>query len=283
MKTIQASGKTLDGAVENALQQLGLNRDQVEVKVLQEGGFLRNFKVEVTQILTPAQKIQEFLQNIITKMGVADGVVELGQSDDAILLNIKCENTGNVIGYRGETLDALQYLCSLMLNEKSSGFKRVILDCEGYRQKREKTLKKLAGNIEQKVKRTGVAVSLEPMNPYERRIIHTALQNSKHVTTESEGQGVNRHIVVSPKEQSNILNSLNAPRKTLNFVYRSEKKTRRERKQKAYNQKEPCKKQGSFFTPIYSMQLLHDCLKDNVTNAILVFATLCVFTRLYFR
>ena len=227
MKTIQASGKTLDGAVENALQQLGLTREQVEVKVLQEGGFLRNFKVEVTQILTPAQKIQEFLQNIITKMGVADGVVELGQSDDAILLNIKCENTGNVIGYRGETLDALQYLCSLMLNEKSSGFKRVILDCEGYRQKREKTLKKLAGNIEQKVKRTGVAVSLEPMNPYERRIIHTALQNSKHVTTESEGQGVNRHIVVSPKEQSNILNSLNAPRKTLNFVYRSEKKKRR--------------------------------------------------------
>ena len=108
-----------------------------------------------------------------------------------------------------------------MLNEKSSGFKRVILDCEGYRQKREKTLKKLAGNIEQKVKRTGVAVSLEPMNPYERRIIHTALQNSKYVTTESEGQGVNRHIVVSPKNQSNILNAINAPRKTLNFVYRS--------------------------------------------------------------
>ncbi|MBO5867265.1 MAG: protein jag [Clostridia bacterium] len=226
MKTIQASGKTLDGAVENALKQLELTRDQVEVKVLQEGGFLRNFKVEVTEILTPAQKIQEFLQNIITKMGV-DGVVELGQQDDAIVLNIKCENTGNVIGYRGETLDALQYLCSLMLNEKSSGFKRVILDCEGYRQKREKTLKKLAGNIEQKVKRTGVAVSLEPMNPYERRIIHTALQNSKYVTTESEGQGVNRHIVVSPKNQSNILNAVNAPRKTLNFVYRSEKKKRR--------------------------------------------------------
>ena len=151
MKTIQASGRTLDGAVENALAELGLTRDQVDVKVIQEGGFLKQYKVEVTQILTPAQKIQEFLQNIITKMGV-DGVVELGQQDDAILLNIKCENTGNVIGYRGETLDALQYLCSLMLNEKSSGFKRVILDCEGYRQKREKTLKKLAGNIEQKVK-----------------------------------------------------------------------------------------------------------------------------------
>ncbi len=226
MKTIQASGRTLDGAVENALAELGLTREQVDVKVIQEGGFLKQYKVEVTEILSPAQKIQEFLQNIITKMGV-DGIVELGQQDDAILLNIKCENTGNVIGYRGETLDALQYLCSLMLNEKSSGFKRVILDCEGYRQKRERTLKKLASNIEQKVKRTGVAVSLEPMNPYERRIIHTALQNSKYVTTASEGQGVNRHIVVSPKQQSNILNALNGPRKTLNFVYRSEKKKRR--------------------------------------------------------
>ena len=226
MKTIQASGRTLDGAVENALAELGLTREQVDVKVIQEGGFLKQYKVEVTEILSPAQKIQEFLQNIITKMGV-DGVVELGQQDDAILLNIKCENTGNVIGYRGETLDALQYLCSLMLNEKSSGFKRVILDCEGYRQKRERTLKKLASNIEQKVKRTGVAVSLEPMNPYERRIIHTALQNSKYVTTASEGQGANRHIVVSPKQQSNILNALNGPRKTLNFVYRSEKKKRR--------------------------------------------------------
>ncbi len=227
MKTIQASGKTLDGAVENALAELGLTREQVDVKVLQEGGFLKNYKVEVTEIQTPAQKIQDFLQNVITKMGIDDGVVELGQQDDAVLLNIKCEHTGNVIGYRGETLDALQYLCSLMLNDKDGTFKRVILNCEDYRQKREKTLKKLAGNIEQKVKRTGVAVSLEPMNPYERRIIHTALQDSKYVTTESEGQGTGRHVVVSPKAQSNILNAVNAPRKTLNFVYRSEKKRRR--------------------------------------------------------
>lgn len=227
MKTIQASGKTLDGAVENALAELGLTREQVDVKVLQEGGFLKNYKVEVTEIQTPAQKIQDFLQNVITKMGIDDGVVELGQQDDAVLLNIKCEHTGNVIGYRGETLDALQYLCSLMLNDKDGTFKRVILNCEDYRQKREKTLKKLAGNIEQKVKRTGVAVSLEPMNPYERRIIHTALQDSKYVTTESEGQGTGRHVVVSPKARSNILNAVNAPRKTLNFVYRSEKKRRR--------------------------------------------------------
>ncbi len=227
MKKIEATGKTLDGAIENALKQLELTREQVEVKVLQEGGFLKNFKVEVTEKQTDAQRIQEFLQNIITKMGITDAIVEVAEINDAIALNIKCEETGNIIGYRGEVLDALQYLCSLMLNDKNKTFKRVTLDCEGYRQKREKTLRKLASNIEQKVKRTGVAVSLEPMNPYERRVIHTALQNSKYVTTESEGQGVSRHIVVAPKQQNNILNAPNAKRQTLNFVYRSDKKRRK--------------------------------------------------------
>ena len=88
-------------------------------------------------------------------------------------------------------------------------------------------MQRLASNIEQKVKRTGKEVSLEPMNPYERRIIHTSLQGSKYVTTQSEGQGNGRHVVIVPLNQSDILNAPNAPRKTLNFVYRSEKKRRR--------------------------------------------------------
>ena len=103
----------------------------------------------------------------------------------------------------------------------------MVIDTAGYREKREKSLRRLASNLEAKVKRTGRAVKLEPMNPYERRIIHTALQNSSYVTTESEGQGGGRHVVVSPKEKSNILNAPNAPRRTLNFVYRSDKKRRR--------------------------------------------------------
>ena len=114
-----------------------------------------------------------------------------------------------------------------MLDSNESSFKRVTLDAENYRAKREKILRRLAGNIEQKVKRTGKEVSLEPMNPYERRIIHTALQSSKYVTTQSEGQGNARHVVITPLNKSDILNAPNAPRKTLNFVYRSEKKRRR--------------------------------------------------------
>ena len=175
---------------------------------------------------TELSKIQDFLQTVLNKMGL-DCTATAEQQDDVIALVISGEDSSVAIGYRGETLDALQYLCSLQLNGKSSGFKRVTLDAEGYRAKREKTLQRLALNLEQKVKRTGREAKLEPMNPYERRVIHTALQNSKYVTTQSEGQGAARHVVISPIQQSDILNSPNAPRKTLNFVYRSEKKRRR--------------------------------------------------------
>ena len=171
-------------------------------------------------------KIQEFLQTVLNKMGL-NCQVELSEDDDAVALNIVGEDASVAIGYHGETLDALQYLCSLQLNGRKSGFRRVTLDAEGYRSKREKTLARLAMNLEQKVKRTGREAKLEPMNPYERRVIHTTLQNSKYVTTQSEGQGSARHVVITPINQNDILNSPNAPRKTLNFVYRSEKKRRR--------------------------------------------------------
>lgn len=173
------------------------------------------------------EQIQEFLQTVLNKMDLANCSVEAIPDGEAIVMNISGDDANHAIGYRGETLDALQYLCNLLLDSASCGFKRVTLDTEGYRAKREKILQRLASNIEQKVKRSGKAVSLEPMNPYERRIIHTALQGSKYVTTQSEGQGNGRHVVITPVNQSNILNAPNAPRKTLNFVYRSEKKRRR--------------------------------------------------------
>lgn len=189
----------------------------------QEGQVVQHETVEGCE----PHKIKVFLQTVLEKMGLNSCVVEMSEQDDALALNITGEDASVAIGYRGETLDALQYLCSLLLNGKNDGFRRVTLDAEGYRSKREKTLQRLASNLEQKVKRTGREEKLEPMNPYERRVIHTALQHSKYVTTQSEGQGAQRHVVVSPKEQSNILNAPNAPRKTLNFVYRSEKKRRR--------------------------------------------------------
>ena len=245
MKSTVSTGKTLDAAVEHALKELGLARDQVEVKVLQEGGFLKSYKVEVTEIeaeVVPEEtidadevqaaieevateadngelgaqtnKIKEFLANVLEKMGITGVTVQAKEVGDVVALTIVGDNATAAIGHRGEVLDALQYLSSLMLSEHGSGFRRVTVDAEGYRGKREKTLQRLAQN-------------LEPMNPYERRIIHTTLQNSKYVTTESDGQGNQRHVVIRPVSQSNVLNSPNAPRKTLNFVYRSDKKRRK--------------------------------------------------------
>lgn len=193
----------------------------------------KNAELEVAEVATDeagavseSQQIQDFLQNVLIKMGLTCQV-ELSEVDDSIVLNIVGDDAANVIGYRGETLDALQYLCSLILNGGQAGFKRINIDAEGYRAKREKALQKLARNLESKVKRTGNPHKLEPMNPYERRVIHTTLQNSQYVTTQSEGQGSSRHVVITPIQQNNILNSPTAPRKTLNFVYRSDKKRRR--------------------------------------------------------
>lgn len=184
-------------------------------------------EIEQTTLNENVVHIRDFLVNVLAKMELVKCGVEVSENGESVIMNIVGEDASHAIGYRGETLDALQYLCNLLLNTAESGFKRVTLDAENYRAKREKILQRLASNIEQKVKRSGKAVSLEPMNPYERRIIHTTLQASKYVTTQSEGQGSGRHVVITPINQSNILNAPNGPRKTLNFVYRSEKKRRR--------------------------------------------------------
>ena len=174
-----------------------------------------------------ATKAKEFLETVLSKMNVGEFSVTAREDEDAICLEIFGQEANIIIGYRGEVLDALQYLCSLYCGGKDGANKRVVLDTEGYRERRKKALQRLAGNLENKVKRTGRAAKLEPMNPYERRIIHTALQNSKYVTTESEGQGNARHVVVLPKEQNNILNAPGQKKTlSLNFVYRSDKKRR---------------------------------------------------------
>lgn len=181
----------------------------------------------VSALPADAEKVKDFLQTVLEKMGMDNCEVIAETNDEAIMLTINSTEANSIIGYHGEVLDALQYLCGLQLGSRSEGARRVVLDTEGYRQRREKALRKLASNLELKVKRTGRPAKLEPMNPYERRIIHTTLQSSEYVVTASEGEGNARHVVISPKGREEILNAPNAPRKTLNFVYRSEKKRRR--------------------------------------------------------
>ncbi len=228
-KYTETSGKTVQIAVDSALEELGLAIDQVDVEVLSEGGVFKSAKVKVSQKLTDAEKAQSFIANVVDKMGFVGYTINMTEDTEGIhidIVNQSGEDT-NIIGYRGEVLDSLQYLASLIVNTDKATHKRIIVDSEGYRVRREKTLVKLAKNLEQKVKRTNQPVKLEPMNPFERRVIHTTLQNSQYVSTESDGNGNGRHVVISPKLAGDILNAPLGGKPSYNFVYRSEKKRRR--------------------------------------------------------
>ena len=126
--------------------------------------------------------------------------IKMNETDKTLEINMEGDNMGTLIGKRGQTIDSLQYLVSLVINKDRADYTRVKIDTENYRARRKKTLEELAKNIAFKVKRTRRSVSLEPMNPYERRIIHSALQNDKYVTTKSEGEEPYRHIIVLLKK-----------------------------------------------------------------------------------
>jgi spoIIIJ-associated protein len=205
MKSIEIAAKTVDSAIETALKELQVTREDVEVEVLEEpsrGLFgilgLKLAKVRVTVKKSTKEVAIEFLQSIFKSM-------DLNVSLESIINNnvmnifIKGSQLGILIGRRGETLDALQYLTNLVVNRKTEKKIHVILDIEGYRKRREETLIRLARRLAEKVIKTGKKVMLEPMNPQERRIIHTAIQNNPNVTTYSEGEEPYRKVIITMK------------------------------------------------------------------------------------
>ena len=144
----------------------------------------------------------EFLESVFQEMGIEAQIeASYNEVDECVDVNISGENMGILIGKRGQTLDSLQYLTSLVMNKHCEEYVRVKLDTENYRERRKETLEILAKNIAYKVKRTKKPVSLEPMNPYERRIIHSALQSDKYVYTKSEGEDPYRHVVVMLRKE----------------------------------------------------------------------------------
>lgn len=205
MKIIKKSGKTIEEAVKLALTELNLTESDVEIEVLQEpkSGFLgfigaKDALVKVTQKENDYGKIYEFLNMIFEKMRLTPEVF-LKEENGNILVNLKGEDLGILIGRRGETLDSMQFLMNLFINRSSENYRKVILDIEDYRKKRENTLHSLAEKLSHKVKRTGRKISLEPMNPHERRIIHMTLQDDVNVNTYSEGEEPFRKVVIAPK------------------------------------------------------------------------------------
>lgn len=207
MKCLEYVGKTVGVAKENALSELGVTEDRVEIEVIDEGnkGLLsiigrRPAKIKVTLKKDYATEAKSFLRNILDNMGI-DAEINITENKNVIKIVLNGSNMGILIGYRGETLDSLQYLVSLVVNKEQSGeYKRVVLDAENYRDKREETLKRLAMRIAHKVHKTGKIMRLEPMNPYERRIIHSALQEDKYIKTYSEGDEPHRYVVIDLKK-----------------------------------------------------------------------------------
>ena len=203
MEFIEATGKNIDEALKNALNQLKTTQDKIEYTVLDEGskGFLNIIGVKPVKISVKLKKdavldAKKFLQTVLMKMDVkAD--ISIKEINRELHINITGENVGAIIGYRGETLDALQYLVSLVVNKNNEGsYKKILLDAENYRAKRKETLIVLANKTADKAKKYKKLIRLEPMNSYERRIIHGALQNDKEVKTYSEGEEPFRRIVV---------------------------------------------------------------------------------------
>lgn len=261
MRTIEATGKTIEDAVRSGLVRLGLMEEEVTIEVLAEpkSGFLgfgsKPAKVRLTEKArktapiydieeeerkaappaeskaaeaapaedvtaeTPKEPVEEpaavevepaeetftaeeaaakakaFLQDVLRNMGI-DVMIEKMIKSDKIILHLHGKNLGILIGKHGQTLDALQYLTNLTTNQGEETRHFIMLDVENYRQRREETLKQLAVRLAGRVKRSGEKVVLEPMNGYERKIIHVALQNEAHVRTESEGQDPYRHVVI---------------------------------------------------------------------------------------
>lgn len=207
IKEVIGVGNTEMEALSDAKKQLGIADDEdVNFEVVQRpekkkfGLFGGNpAKVKAWINISPAKTAEEFLKNILNAMNLKELTVKAEENEKGVNFKIEGEDVGYVIGRRGETLDALQYLTSLAVNHKSDDdYFKVTVDTGNYREKREKTLEILGRKVAFKVAKTGKKVVLEPMNPYERRIIHTAVQKVNGAYSESEGENANRHVVILP-------------------------------------------------------------------------------------
>lgn len=197
------TGKTVEEAVKVGLETLGVKESDVEVEVLDEGKKRligsKPAQVKLTVIeRTDGERAVEFLEGLFPLIG-EEVHAELKGEDEKIVIELTATSAKNIIGRRGEVIDAVQTLAGAVANIGRKDYKRVVVDCENYREDREETLKRVANKLAAKAVRLGKRVRLEPMNPYERRIIHSALVDNPDVTTKSEGKEPARFVVIIPK------------------------------------------------------------------------------------
>lgn len=205
-KSTQTSAKSVDEAIALALNELGADKGDVDIDVIDEGskGFLglgakdASVEVRIKDITVFAAK--QFLTQLFAAMDLAVDI-DITTDGSSMMINLSGENMGIIIGKRGDTLDSLQYLASLIVNQESDEYIKVTIDTENYRAKRADALVALSNRLADKVSKSGKKFTLEPMNPYERRIIHSNLQDSENVTTFSVGDDPYRKVVIAPKNR----------------------------------------------------------------------------------
>lgn len=228
MDYVEKKASSVEKAIESALSELGISRDEAEIEILSEGKLLskavvrvkkRGVDVDVVPVIDKelveetkiktvqgevsesAARAHEFVKGLISAMNL-ECESELIQNGDDVLINVSGKDSSALIGYRGDTLDAVQYLTLLVANRAENGFVRVVVDAENYREKRAGVLANLAVNLADKAERLGRRIELEPMNPFERRAIHSALAESTKAHTESVGAEPNRYVVIIPENET---------------------------------------------------------------------------------
>lgn len=278
---MEFSGKTVQEAIEQGLKELGLTEDTATITVKEEPtkGLFGRLKgkavVEIEKNKNGAEKATDFIQGILDIMDIT-AKAELTEDGESPVITLIAEDSSTVIGYRGEVLDALQTLAGAVANIGNKVYKKVVVDCENYRDRREDTLVSLAHKLEEKATKMRREVILEPMNPFERRIIHTALAESQTVTTRSDGKEPERYVVIVPNDKDEFAKPYNAGRnndkaKTNNKkggkFNKNDRKGRNDRRQNGFRKndrprgsgftEEKCKKTIGFGT------YLGNSLKDN--------------------
>lgn len=203
MKKIMVTGKTIEDAISAGLEQLGLSRERVHIDIVEhpvKGLFgligAKEAKVELTPVHDPIDAAITFLEEVLHNMSL-DATVERVRKDELETLVISGKELGIIIGRRGQTLDALQYLVNIVANRSSEGRVRLILDAENFRERRRQTLIQLAHRLADRVVKTNKEVVLEPMSPLERKVIHSELQDVPNVKTYSKGDEPNRRVIIT--------------------------------------------------------------------------------------
>ncbi len=209
MIQVEKTGRTVDEAIAAALRELGVSAEETDIEIIEEAtkGILGIFSGKQAKVLVRVKEekmelaagVTEFLQRVLGEMEL-ETHLEVIDEDGGYRVNISGEGLGLIIGKRGQTLEALQYLTNIVANRYSEKRIRVVLDAEGYRKRREEVLQQLAERLASRVERSGDAIMLEPMTAHERKIIHTALQDNSMVTTRSEGEEPNRKVVIHLKD-----------------------------------------------------------------------------------